>query len=115
MNVYNSISREKKEKNLDILFTLNIECINKKINPIQLRADKIQTIQDRFKEFEQRKKALKYFKKTNNNNDLSVKTDYIPCNNSYVLEKTPNLKNKINTYRARIRPLEDFFDDWIII
>ena len=25
--------------------------------------------------------------------------------------KTPNLKNKINTYRARIRPLEDFFDD----
>ena len=70
--------------------------INKKINPIQLRTDKIQTIQDRFKEFEQRKKALKYFKKTNNNNDLSVKTDYIPCNNSYVLEKTPNLKNKCN-------------------
>ena len=25
--------------------------------------------------------------------------------------KTPNLKNKINTYRARIRPLEDFFDE----
>lgn len=25
--------------------------------------------------------------------------------------KTPNLKNKINTYRARIRPLEDFYDD----
>lgn len=24
--------------------------------------------------------------------------------------RTPNLKNKINTYRARIRPLEDFFD-----
>lgn len=24
--------------------------------------------------------------------------------------KTPNLKDKINTYRARIRPLEDFFD-----
>ena len=24
--------------------------------------------------------------------------------------KTPNLKRKINTYRARIRPLEDFFD-----
>ena len=26
--------------------------------------------------------------------------------------KTPNLKNKINTYRARIRPLEDFFDEY---
>lgn len=25
--------------------------------------------------------------------------------------KTPNLKNKINTYRAKIRPLEDFFDN----
>ena len=25
--------------------------------------------------------------------------------------KTPKLKNKINTYRARIRPLEDFFDE----
>lgn len=25
--------------------------------------------------------------------------------------RTPNLKNKINTYRARIRPLEDFFDE----
>lgn len=25
--------------------------------------------------------------------------------------KTPNLKNKINTYRARIRPLEDFFEE----
>ena len=25
--------------------------------------------------------------------------------------KTPNLKNRINTYRARIRPLEDFFDE----
>ena len=25
--------------------------------------------------------------------------------------KKPNLKNKINTYRARIRPLEDFFDE----
>ena len=35
MNLYNSITKEEKEKNLDILFTLNIECINKKINPIQ--------------------------------------------------------------------------------
>ena len=35
MNLYNSISQEEKEKNLDILFTLNIESINKKINPIQ--------------------------------------------------------------------------------
>lgn len=25
--------------------------------------------------------------------------------------RTPNLKNKINTYRAKIRPLEDFFDN----
>ena len=25
--------------------------------------------------------------------------------------RTPNLKNKINTYRARIRPLEDFFEE----
>lgn len=25
--------------------------------------------------------------------------------------KTPNLKNKINTYRAKIRPLEDFFNN----
>ena len=25
--------------------------------------------------------------------------------------KTPNLKNKINTYRARIRPLEDFYEE----
>ena len=35
MNLYNSLSKEEKEKNLDILITLNIECINKKINPIQ--------------------------------------------------------------------------------
>ena len=35
MNLYDSITKEEKEKNLDILFTLNIECINKKINPIQ--------------------------------------------------------------------------------
>ena len=34
MNLYNSLSKEEKEKNMDILFTLNIECINKKINPI---------------------------------------------------------------------------------
>ena len=34
MNLYNSLSNEEKEKNMDILFTLNIECINKKINPI---------------------------------------------------------------------------------
>ena len=35
MNIYNSLSLEEQNKNLDILFTLNIECINKKINPIQ--------------------------------------------------------------------------------
>ena len=34
MNVYNSISLEERKKNLDILFALNIECINKEINPI---------------------------------------------------------------------------------
>lgn len=27
-----------------------------------------------------------------------------------LIPKTPNLKNKINTYRARIRPLEDFYN-----
>ena len=35
MNVYNSLSLEEQNKNLDILLILNIECINKKINPIQ--------------------------------------------------------------------------------
>ena len=35
MNLYHSVSKEEKEKNLDIIFSLNIECINKKINPIQ--------------------------------------------------------------------------------
>ena len=35
MNLYNSISSEEKKQNLDILFALNIECINKKINPIK--------------------------------------------------------------------------------
>ena len=35
MNLYNSISSEEKKQNLDILFCLNIECINKKINPIK--------------------------------------------------------------------------------
>ena len=35
MNLYNSLTKEEQEKNLDILFTLNIECINKKINPIR--------------------------------------------------------------------------------
>ena len=35
MNLYNSISTEEKKQNLDILFSLNIECISKKINPIQ--------------------------------------------------------------------------------
>ena len=35
MNVYNSISIEERKNNLDILFALNIECINKKINPIK--------------------------------------------------------------------------------
>ena len=34
MNLYDSISDKEKEENLDILFSLNIECINKKINPI---------------------------------------------------------------------------------
>lgn len=29
--------------------------------------------------------------------------------------RTPNLKNKINTYRARIRPLEDFFEEDILL
>ena len=35
MNLYSSVTKEEKEKNLDIIFSLNIECINKKINPIQ--------------------------------------------------------------------------------
>ena len=35
MNLYNSISTEEKKQNLDILFSLNIESISKKINPIQ--------------------------------------------------------------------------------
>lgn len=35
MNIYNSLPFEEQTKNLDIIFTLNIECINKKINPIQ--------------------------------------------------------------------------------
>ena len=35
MNVYDSISKEEKEQNIDVIFSLNIECINKKINPIQ--------------------------------------------------------------------------------
>ena len=35
MNLYNSLTKEEQEKNLDILLTLNIECINKKINPIR--------------------------------------------------------------------------------
>ena len=34
MNLYDSISDKEKEENLDILFSLNIECINKKINPV---------------------------------------------------------------------------------
>ena len=34
MNLYDSISEKEKAENLDILFSLNIECINKKINPI---------------------------------------------------------------------------------
>ena len=29
--------------------------------------------------------------------------------------RTPNLKNKINTYRARIRPLEDFFEEDMLL
>ena len=35
MNIYNSLSLQEQTQNLDILFVLNIECINKKINPIQ--------------------------------------------------------------------------------
>ena len=35
MNIYNSLSLEEQNNYLDILFTLNVECINKKINPIQ--------------------------------------------------------------------------------
>ena len=35
MNIYNSLPFKEQTKNLDIIFTLNIECINKKINPIQ--------------------------------------------------------------------------------
>ena len=35
MNIYNSLSLEEQCKNLDILFSLNVECINKKINPIR--------------------------------------------------------------------------------
>ena len=35
MNIYNSLSLQDQTQNLDILFVLNIECINKKINPIQ--------------------------------------------------------------------------------
>ena len=34
MNLYDSISEKEKAENLDILFSLNIECINKKINPV---------------------------------------------------------------------------------
>ena len=35
MNIYNSLSLDEQYKNLDILLSLNIECIDKKINPIQ--------------------------------------------------------------------------------
>jgi hypothetical protein len=35
MNIYNSLPLKEQNENLDILVTLNIECINKKINPIQ--------------------------------------------------------------------------------
>ena len=35
MNIYNSLPLEEQNNNLDILLSLNIECINKAINPIQ--------------------------------------------------------------------------------
>ena len=89
MNVYNSLSKEEKEKNLDILFTLNIECINKKINPIQsifnLRKilvnsnpRKIMNLTDLFNIYSLSKNIINIIKNEEyNNNEQNIKIEGI--------------------------------------
>ena len=83
MNIYNSMSFEEQTKNLDILFTLNIEGINKKINPIQsifnlrriiisVNAKEIIKLSDLFKIYPLCKNIINIIKdeKFNENNQL---------------------------------------------